>query len=47
MAALPAGLVPNISPAEMQILLSRAGLVLNPGQIAPMPDNRNTGATDN
>jgi hypothetical protein len=36
MAAPPAGLVPNISPAEMQILLSRAGLVLNPGQIADL-----------
>lgn len=36
MAAPSAGLVPNISPAEMQILLSRAGLVLNPGQIADL-----------
>jgi hypothetical protein len=36
MAAPSAGLVPHISPAEMQILLSRAGLVLNPGQIADL-----------
>jgi hypothetical protein len=28
--------VPSISPAEMQILVSRAGLVLNPGQVADL-----------
>jgi hypothetical protein len=28
--------VPTISPGEMQLLLSRAGLVLNPGQIADL-----------
>jgi len=36
MAALPASPVPTISPAEMQILISRSGLVLNPGQIADL-----------
>jgi len=29
-------LMPTLSPAEMQLLLSRAGLVLNPGQIADL-----------
>jgi hypothetical protein len=28
--------VPIISPGEMQLLLSRAGLVLNPGQVADL-----------
>jgi hypothetical protein len=28
--------VPSISPGEMQLLLSRAGLVLNPGQVADL-----------
>jgi hypothetical protein len=36
MAVLPANLTPTISPAEMQILVSRAGLVLNPGQVADL-----------
>jgi hypothetical protein len=36
MAAPPATQVPTISPAEMQILVSRAGLVLNPGQVADL-----------
>jgi len=36
MAAQPATTVPMISPAEMQILISRAGLVLNPGQMADL-----------
>ena len=36
MAAQPASIVPTISPAEMQILISRAGLVLNPGQMADL-----------
>src|SRR6185312_466564 len=36
MAALPANPTPTISPAEMQILVSRAGLMLNPGQVADL-----------
>jgi len=36
MAATPATPVPPISPGEMQLLLSRAGLVLNPGQVADL-----------
>ncbi|HUN39411.1 MAG TPA: hypothetical protein VMU81_03900 [Acetobacteraceae bacterium] len=36
MAAQPASTVPSISPAEMQILISRSGLVLNPGQMADL-----------
>jgi hypothetical protein len=36
MAAPPASPVHTISPAEMQILISRAGLVLNPGQMADL-----------
>ena len=36
MAAQPASTVPTISPAEMQILISRSGLVLNPGQMADL-----------
>ena len=36
MPAPPATTVPTISPGEMQLLLSRAGLVLNPGQVADL-----------
>lgn len=36
MAVPPATPVSTISPAEMQILVSRAGLVLNPGQVADL-----------
>src|ERR1700757_4623886 len=36
MSAPPATSVPPISPGEMQLLLSRAGLVLNPGQVADL-----------
>jgi len=36
MAAASAMSVPTISPGEMQLLLSRAGLVLNPGQVADL-----------
>ncbi len=36
MPAPPAVSVPTISPGEMQLLLSRAGLVLNPGQVADL-----------
>jgi hypothetical protein len=36
MPAPPASIVPTISPGEMQLLLSRAGLVLNPGQVADL-----------
>ncbi len=36
MAAPPPATVPTISPAEIQILISRAGLVLNPGQVADL-----------
>src|SRR5579863_8142009 len=36
MPASPAMSVPTISPGEMQLLLSRAGLVLNPGQVADL-----------
>jgi len=36
MAAPPATPVPTISPAEIQILISRTGLVLNPGQVADL-----------
>lgn len=36
MAAVPTAPVPTISPAEIQILISRAGLVLNPGQVADL-----------
>jgi hypothetical protein len=36
MPAPPASTVPTISPGEMQLLLSRAGLVLNPGQVADL-----------
>ena len=36
MPAPPAMPIPTISPGEMQLLLSRAGLVLNPGQVADL-----------
>lgn len=36
MASPPPAQVPTISPAEIQILVSRAGLVLNPGQVADL-----------
>ncbi len=36
MPAPPATPAPTISPGEMQLLLSRAGLVLNPGQVADL-----------
>jgi hypothetical protein len=36
MAAVPAMSVQTISPGEMQLLLSRAGLILNPGQVADL-----------
>jgi len=36
MPATPAMSMPPISPGEMQLLLSRAGLVLNPGQVADL-----------
>jgi hypothetical protein len=36
MAAIPAMSVPTISPGEMQLLLSRTGLMLNPGQVADL-----------
>ncbi len=36
MAAIPAMSVQTISPGEMQLLLSRAGLMLNPGQVADL-----------
>ena len=36
MAVSPPSSTPTISPAEMQILVSRAGLVLNPGQVADL-----------
>lgn len=36
MPAPPATPIPTISPGEMQLLLSRAGLVLNPGQVADL-----------
>ena len=36
MSVSPAMSVPPISPGEMQLLLSRAGLVLNPGQVADL-----------
>lgn len=36
MSASPAVSIPTISPGEMQLLLSRAGLVLNPGQVADL-----------
>lgn len=36
MASPPPASAPIISPAEIQILVSRAGLVLNPGQVADL-----------
>jgi hypothetical protein len=36
MPGSPSMSVPTISPGEMQLLLSRAGLVLNPGQVADL-----------
>jgi hypothetical protein len=36
MSAPSASPTPLISPAEMQVLVSRAGLVLNPGQMADL-----------
>jgi hypothetical protein len=36
MAAIPTMSVQTISPGEMQLLLSRAGLILNPGQVADL-----------
>ena len=36
MPASPAASVPPLSPGEMQLLLSRAGLALNPGQVADL-----------
>jgi hypothetical protein len=36
MPAFPAASVPSLSPGEMQLLLSRAGLALNPGQVADL-----------
>jgi hypothetical protein len=36
MAAAPPAPAPTVSPAEIQFLVSRAGLVLNPGQVADL-----------
>lgn len=36
MAALPGKSVPLVSPAEMEVMVSRAGLSLNPGQMADL-----------
>jgi hypothetical protein len=36
MSVSPAASVPSLSPGEMQLLLSRAGLALNPGQVADL-----------
>jgi hypothetical protein len=36
MATPPATQTPSMTPAEMQILVSRTGLVLNPGQVADL-----------
>jgi hypothetical protein len=36
MPVSPAASVPQLSPGEMQLLLSRAGLALNPGQVADL-----------
>jgi hypothetical protein len=36
MPVSPAASVPPLSPGEMQLLLSRAGLALNPGQVADL-----------
>ena len=39
MPVSPAASVPPLSPGEMQLLLSRAGLALNPGQVADPVDH--------
>ena len=36
MSGSPAAPTPPLSPAEMQVLIGRAGLTLNPGQIADL-----------
>ncbi len=36
MSVSPAAPAPSLSPGEMQLLLSRAGLALNPGQVADL-----------
>jgi hypothetical protein len=36
MPVSPAASVPSLNPGEMQLLLSRAGLALNPGQVADL-----------
>jgi hypothetical protein len=36
MSVSPAASMPSLSPGEMQLLLSRAGLALNPGQVADL-----------
>ena len=36
MAVLPGKSVPLVSPAEMQVMVSRTGLSLNPGQMADL-----------
>lgn len=36
MGLRPAVSVPQVSPAEMELLIARTGLVLNPGQIADL-----------
>jgi len=36
MSGSPAAPTPPLSPAEMQVLIARAGLTLNPGQIADL-----------
>jgi hypothetical protein len=36
MAAMPAKPMPSVSPAEMQAMVARAGLTLNPGQMADL-----------
>jgi hypothetical protein len=36
MAAMPAKPMPSVGPAEMQAMVARAGLTLNPGQMADL-----------
>jgi hypothetical protein len=36
MLASPVASIPSLNPGEMQLLLSRAGLALNPGQVADL-----------
>jgi hypothetical protein len=36
MPVSPAASIPPLSPGEMQLLLSRTGLALNPGQVADL-----------